>query len=126
MDSKTKAAADAAYEKYKQHKAKGTLPTMSPKVKAAAERAYAKLHGKGIVERKAIEKKALKKAVAKKEEKTKKLETNFKSLGANAPAAAKAYQTFKEGKHAKRKLSATEKKAMGAAWKKYQAKHGSE
>merc|ERR1711998_57720 len=98
---------------------KGDLPEMSADVKAAAEKAYAKLHGAGVVEAARVEKKVLKKAKATDMEERSRIETSMSSLGDDAPHAAKAFQKFKQG--AKVALSDEDQDAAAAAWKKYKS-----
>merc|ERR1712130_1024751 len=88
--------AEKAYEKYK----KGDLPEMSADVKAAAEKAYAKLHGAGVIEQKRIEKKTLKTAQKQEESERDRIEQSMTKLGDDAPHAAAAFQKFKQGEKA--------------------------
>lgn len=122
MDSKTKAAADKAYEKYLKKKNAGTLPQLDPHIKSQAEKAYAKLKGKGIIEQKAIAQKVLKKAKTEAKAERKSFQKSFSKLGGNAAVAAKAFQKFQRGEHPKVKLTDAQKKKMEDSWNKFKAK----
>merc|ERR1712070_527223 len=93
------------------------LPKIDPKIKAKAEKAYAKL--KGVIEQKQIEKSALKKAKTAAKAERQSLTQRFSSLGSSAAAAAKAYQKFRRGEAPKAKLNPQSKERMSKAWAKY-------
>merc|ERR1711939_29858 len=112
--------AEAAYEKYKN----GELPEMTPEVKAAAEKAYAKLHGAGVVEQQRASKSVLKKAQNTESEESGRITQAMVKLGDDAPHAARAFQKFKQG--AEVKLGAEDQSAAQAAWEKYKASSGTD
>merc|ERR1711967_4256 len=119
MSPKVKAAANKAYAKYLKQKKSGTLPKISPKVRAQAEKAYAKLKGKGVLEQREIQKRVLKKAKAESKAERTSLTQRFASLGSSAAAAAKAFQKFRRGEAPKAKLNPQSKERMSKAWAKY-------
>merc|ERR1712100_588960 len=115
MTDEVRKKAEAAYEKYKN----GELPEMTPEVKA-----YAELHGAGVVEQQRASKSVLKKAQNTESEESGRITQAMVKLGDDAPHAARAFQKFKQG--AEVKLGAEDQSAAQAAWEKYKASSGTD
>merc|ERR1711988_811457 len=98
---------------------KPEMPKMTPEVSEKAEKAYAKLHAAGVVEQRKVEKSTLKRAKQEDAEERHQLTDAMRSLGDDAPHAAKAFQKFRQGKHTK--LHDADRDAANDAWEKYKS-----